>query len=67
MKITIKDEHGEGIPNIEFTNGDETLTTDSTGAVKFSGGKEFTRNENIAPPTEVAEVLINRLPNFIKI
>jgi hypothetical protein len=64
--ITVLDENGLGIPNVEYSNGSESLTTDESGTVEFESGKTFTRNENIAPPTQVAEVRLNFLPNEIK-
>jgi len=65
-EITVLDENGLGIAGIEFSNDSETLTSDSTGKVEFESGKTFTRNTNIGPVTEVAEVRLNFLPSEIK-
>lgn len=63
--ITVLDENGLGIPNVEYSNGSESLTTDESGTVEFETGKTFTRNIAIGPPSQVAEVRINFLPDEI--
>lgn len=64
--ITVLDENGLGIPNVEYSNGSETLTTDESGTVEFESGKTFTRNTAIGTPSGVAEVRLNFLPDVIE-
>lgn len=65
--ITCLDENGLGVPNVEYSNGSESLTTDESGSVDFKTGEVFTRNMSINPPTFVAEVRVNFLPSEIKL
>lgn len=65
-EITVLDENGNGVANVEFSNENgETATSGEDGKVELNG-KSFYRNLNIAPATQPARCIQDFLPSEIR-